>query len=196
MGRAREGGGRGSAGGEPSSAARWRGKRDAARTWRSTRETRRGAARGGRRPRLVHRLVRLAPASCTVLCTPPTGSPVQVTSPAYEAEQRRCDAPKPSDGGPERLRRHGDRRSRRVAHRFIGRSERAGGDPDSANATHVRAVDGVRRRYAGADRVIATAAVYGDGCAIVERSSSATSIFGRRALKRQQQRSSSGSRVE
>ena len=129
----------------------------------------------------MHRLVRLAPASCTVLCTPPTGSPVQVTSPAYEAEQRRCDAPKTSDGGPERLRRRGDRRSRRVAHRFIGRGERAGGDPDSANATHVRAVDGVRRRYAGADRVIATAAVYGDGCAIVERSSSATSIFGRRA---------------
>ena len=90
----------------------------------------------------------------------------------------------------------GDRRSRRVAHRFIGRGERAGGDPDSANATHVRAVDGVRRRYAGADRVIDTVTVYGDGCAIVERSASATSIFGRRALKRRQQRSSSGSRVE
>ena len=158
--------------------------------------SRAGERRAGGVAPVLHRLVRLAPASCTVLCTPPTGSPVQVTSPAYEAEQRRCDAPKPSDGGPERLRCRCDRRSRRVAHRFIGRSERAGGDPDSANAVHVRAVDGVRRRYAGADRVIATAAVYGDGCAIVERSSSATSIFGRRALKRQQQRSSSGSRVE
>jgi hypothetical protein len=44
--------------------------------------------------------------------------------------------------------------------------------------------------------VIDTVTVYGDGCAIVERSASATSIFGRRALKRRQQRSSSGSRVE
>ena len=137
-----------------------------------------GERRAGGVPAVLCRLVRLAPASCTVLCTPPTGSPVQVTSPAYEAEQRRCDAPKPSDGGPERLRCRGDRRSRRVAHRFIGRSERAGGDPDSANAVHVRAVDGVRRRYAGADRVIDTITVYGDGCAIVERSASATSIFG------------------